>query len=103
MGIIQYKDKLDWHDISKYQKLSKNFIRKFKDKVYWQAISQFQEMDEDFIREFKDRVYWYRIFHFQKIIFSKKFLLEFYSKYKYIKKPIKRYLIGKITGIPFEI
>ena len=30
--IIQYKNKLDWHDISKYQKLSKNFIRKFKDK-----------------------------------------------------------------------
>ena len=54
--IEEFEDKVDWTNISKYQKLSEQFIREFKDKVYWPRISQFQKLSLSFIREFKDKV-----------------------------------------------
>ncbi len=47
-----------------YQKLSENFIREFKDKVNWYNISYSQKLSENFIREFKDNVNWNSISQF---------------------------------------
>jgi hypothetical protein len=33
--IEKYKDKVDWTHISKYQKLSHDFMIKYKDKIKW--------------------------------------------------------------------
>ena len=32
-----FKDKLDWGNISGYQKLSNDFLREFKDKIHWNS------------------------------------------------------------------
>ena len=65
---------VDWYNISYYQKLSEEFIRKFKDKVNWYSINYYQKLSEEFIREFKDRVYWYNISKYQKL--SEGFIIE---------------------------
>ena len=41
----------NWLMISRYQKLSENFIREFKDKVNWEYISKYQTLSEDFKKE----------------------------------------------------
>jgi hypothetical protein len=77
-SIKKFKDKVSWYYISKYQKLSENFIREFKDKVNWGFISLYQKLSEDFIREFKDKVDWYCISSNQKL--SEDFIIEFKDK-----------------------
>jgi len=57
----KYKEKndisnIDWVYISRYQKLSEDFIREFKDKLDWNYISRCQKLSDDFIREFKDYI-----------------------------------------------
>ena len=64
--------------ISKYQNISKDFIRKFKDKVNWYWISSKIKLSEDFIREFQDKVNWYWISCKQKL--SEDFIREFQDK-----------------------
>jgi len=76
--IKEFKDKVDWDCISKYQKLSEGFIKEFKDKVYWDYISEYQKLSEGFIKEFKDKVYWYCISTYQKL--SEDFIREFKDK-----------------------
>ena len=61
--------------ISRYQKLSEDFIREFKNRVEWGYISEFQKLSENFIREFKDKVDWYNIITNQEL--SKDFRKEF--------------------------
>jgi hypothetical protein len=39
----------DWKKISKFQKLSENFMRDNHDIVDWKKISQYQELSESFI------------------------------------------------------
>ena len=41
----------NWDNISYYQKLSEDFIRKFKDKVTWYRISWYQKLSLEFIIE----------------------------------------------------
>ena len=48
----------NWKEISKFQKLSEEFIKDHQDKVDWVHISQHQTLSEDFIREFQDKVNW---------------------------------------------
>ena len=49
--------------ISRYQKLSENFIREFKDKVNWEYISKYQTLSEDFKKElFKKNCVLYETF-----------------------------------------
>ena len=55
-SVEEFKDKVDWNNISIYQKLSEDFIREFKNKVDWYSISAYQKLSEDFIREFKNKV-----------------------------------------------
>jgi len=76
--IKEFKDKVDWNNISIYQKLSENFIREFKDKVDWYRISQYQKLSENFIKEFEDKVNWYKISIYQKL--SENFIREFKDK-----------------------
>ena len=76
--IREFKDKVDWYRISQYQKLSENFIREFKDKIDWNYISQSQKLSTTFIREFKDKVDWYNISKYQKL--STNFIREFKDK-----------------------
>ena len=74
----EFKDKVNWHEISKYQKLSENFIREFKDYVDWGIISRCQKLSENFIREFQDKVDWWNISKYQKL--SEKFIRKFQDK-----------------------
>jgi len=76
--IREFKDKVEWYWTSRYQKLSEEFIREFKDKVDWSLISCYQKLSEEFIREFKDKVYWSEISCYQKL--SEEFIREFKDK-----------------------
>lgn len=53
--IREFQDKVDWHWVCEYQKLSENFIREFQDKVDWSQIFRYQKLSLSFIFEFKDR------------------------------------------------
>ena len=65
-------NQIDWFNISRYQKLSEEFIEKFQEKVYWNCISQYQKLSEKFIDKFQEKVYWYYISEYQKL--SEKFI-----------------------------
>ena len=73
--IREFKDKVFWYFISKYQTLTEDFIREFKHKVYWSCISRFQTLSEDFIREFQHKVVWVWISRYQTL--SEDFIREF--------------------------
>ena len=44
-----------------YQELSENFIHEFKNKVNWFNISVYQKLSENFILEFDNKVNWHYI------------------------------------------
>ena len=48
MIVDEFKNEVDWESISKYQKLSENFIIEFQNKVDWYKISKNQTLSEDF-------------------------------------------------------
>lgn len=73
--IREFEDKVDWEHISQYQKLSEDFIREFRDKVFWNKISEFQVLSEPMIREFKDCLNWTLVSKFQ--VLSETFIKEF--------------------------
>ena len=76
--IRDFRCEVNWSYISLYQKLSENFIREFKNKVDWSWISQIQKLSEEFIREFQDNIYWFSISKYQKL--SEDFIREFADK-----------------------
>jgi hypothetical protein len=76
--IREFKDRVNWDHVSRYQKLSENFIREFKGEVSWFYISEYQKLSENFIKEFKDRVYWDYISMFQKL--SEDFIRKFKNR-----------------------
>ena len=65
----------DWECISKYQKLSEEFITKFQEHVDWYWISAYQTLSEEFITKFQDKVDWYLISRYQTISNSDKVFL----------------------------
>ena len=67
-SIEEFKDKVNWYDISASQQLSENFIREFQNKVNWYFISYKQELSLDFIREFKDYLNKDLILKYQKSV-----------------------------------
>lgn len=77
---IPIEHNFDWDDISKYQKLSEDFIREFHNKVNWNMISKYQKLSEDFIKEFENKVDWDNISMFQKL--SEYLIREFHNKVK---------------------
>ena len=78
-----YQDKVDWKNISQYQKLSEPFIREFQDKVNFYRISQYQKLSEPFIKEFQHRVNWTCISQYQQL--SEPFIREFQYLVNWIK------------------
>ena len=83
-------DDVNWHNISKCQKLSENFIREFQNKVYWYYIVKYQKLSENFIREFQNEVNWYYIVKCQKL--SENFIREFQDKMDWIEISSKQIL-----------
>jgi hypothetical protein len=81
-SVEEFKNKVSWDDISRYKKLSEEFIREFKDKVDWGWISVDQKLSENFIREFIDKVKWWDISEYQKL--SEGFIREFKDKVDWI-------------------
>ena len=77
-SIKEFKDYVDWWNISRYQKLSEDFIREFKDKVNWRNISRYQKLSEDSIREFQNKVDWDDISCYQQL--SENVIIEFKNK-----------------------
>ena len=49
----QFKDLVKWEYISRFQKLSENFIQEHKDLVNWDIISYSQKLSENFIKKHK--------------------------------------------------
>ena len=75
-----YKNKVIWINISRYQKLSENFIREMKDKVNWDYILFYQDISDDFSNEFK-----YKINQEEKPKEKEVFLLTKQFEFKYIE------------------
>jgi len=76
--IREFQNRIDWYNVSIRQKLSENFIREFQDRINWRWISYHQKLSEDFIREFQDKVDWTHISKYQKL--SEDFIREFQDK-----------------------
>lgn len=55
--IREFKDYVDWKDVSHFQKLSENFIREFEDNLYWPYTFVHQNMSKkDFFDEFVNKL-----------------------------------------------
>lgn len=65
--IEQYQDRVNWSDISQFQKLSESFIEKHQDKVNWSYISQFQILSETFIEKYSHKLSLYFVIRSQKL------------------------------------
>ena len=80
-----YNPAFDWRDWGFYSNniLSEDFIREFKDKVDWSAICRYQKLSEDFIREFKDKVHWGVVSIYQNNL-SDEFKTEFANKLNFV-------------------
>ena len=57
----EFKNKVNWINISYFKKLSEEFIKRFQDKVNWDNISYYQKLSFSFIMKFKNKVNWYWI------------------------------------------
>ncbi len=77
---------INWNSISRYQKLSEEFIEKFQDKVKWKVVLRYQELSEEFIEKFQNKVNWYWISIYQKL--TEKFIEKFQDKinWKFISR-----------------
>lgn len=75
-----YNPEFDWRDWDFYANntLSEDFIREFKDKVDWMAVCRYQKLSEDFIREFQDKIQWGVLSVYHDL--SDSFKTEFSSK-----------------------
>ena len=64
---IRHGDYVDWYYISKYQKLSEDFIEMHSSQLSWYYISEYQKLSEDFIEKHSSEVDWYYISKYQKL------------------------------------
>ena len=93
---------VDWEKLSQHQKLSESFIERYSDKVDWDYIFTNQDVSVSFISKHKEKVNWRYVLNEKKFKqdfiwselldlgqtdavseygnFSKKFLLENYSR-----------------------
>jgi hypothetical protein len=93
--MIEFQNELHWYHISKYQKLSENFIRANQEKVDWSAIVSHQLLSEDFLCEFHKRIPWAYYFRSKNATFPiiKKFLLK--TKFKNVEEILCDHLTNK--------
>ena len=80
--IREFKNNVNWYNISMFQQLSENFIKEFQNEVDWDCISKHQKLSEDFIIEFQNDVRWYYISKLQKL--SENFIREFKNKVNWV-------------------
>jgi len=58
-SVEEFKDKVNkliWGNISKYEKVSEDFMEEFQDKMEWYCISRFQWITRKFIKKFENRL-----------------------------------------------
>ena len=55
--VEEFKELVNWSNISLYQTLSENFIREFKELVDWNGVSYNQILSPEFIYEFQNKLY----------------------------------------------
>lgn len=65
--IREFKDKVNWSDISRKRVLTEDFIREFQDYLDWDMISYYQKLSHSFIREFSEKINLPHILNHRKI------------------------------------
>lgn len=60
-SIDEFKNKVNWDTLSRYEQVSENFIREFQDYINWKFISGSHRFSINLLREFKDKVNWSEI------------------------------------------
>ena len=89
--VEDFKDKVDWHWISKFRCISEEFVREFQNSLDWQSfnnnLQSIYNFSEDFIREFKDKLDWDKLSD-RGVKLSEEFIREFQNK-------VDWYLISK--------
>jgi len=73
--IREYRDCVDWQEISTKQTLSEAFMKEHRDYIHWSSISTRQKLSEDFIREHRDYIHWQSISGCQTL--SEDFIREY--------------------------
>lgn len=63
----RWSDRLDWYLVSRYQRLSPEFIRRWADKLDWNALSLRADLTESFMFEYRDKLNWFYITTFQSL------------------------------------
>jgi hypothetical protein len=88
----KYAEKLEghWWRVSKYQRLTEDFIRKFADKLNWDFVSQYQVLSDDFMREFQESINWNIISQHKTL--SEKFMVDFKDRLVWHKIAKHQYL-----------
>ena len=89
-SIEEFRDKVDWRNISTYHNLSEKFIKEFQDKVDWCRISIWQFLSNNFIKEFQNKL------DLETLLENNEITQEFYNYLKNIKvreKRVRRYEI----------
>jgi hypothetical protein len=54
--LVRFANRLHWKNVSRYQRLTPNFIRKYRKKLDMQLISQYQDLPVDLIKELEDLI-----------------------------------------------
>lgn len=74
--IREFKDKIDWHNVSCWQHLSEKQIEEFKDQLDWWYISKKQNYSLSFIEKWKEKLDWFWV------VLRKKKDKKFMDKYR---------------------
>lgn len=61
----------NWYEISKYQKLSEQFIHEYQDRVDWDQICEYQKLSFPFIKKHHKEVNWDIVLIYQESWFKK--------------------------------
>lgn len=77
--LLEFRAYINWHYAVKYQNLTELVLETCKDHIVycWKDISLYQAMSEDFIRKHKSCIHFRRLLHNEKIELSEAFFEEF--------------------------
>lgn len=78
--IYEMKDKVDWRHILNRSLLSETWLRNHADEINWKSLSSSnQTLSNEFLREFQDKIEWDRFSYYRRG-FDNKFVEEFAQK-----------------------
>lgn len=80
--IREFRDKINWQNVSCWQHLSEKDIEEFRDKLDWWYVSKKQRLSLSFIDKFKEKLDWFWI---EAIYEKKKDFLKMFKNYMDIK------------------